>query len=177
VKQVHLTHGFVALVDDEDFERVNAHAWSVMNHGAAQARIGKARVQMHRFILDLTQDDKRIVDHINHNRLDNRRCNLRIVTHAENCANRVPHKGRPFKGVIDNRRGKPVLLDGPWARSRTPKKRYRAQIVADGVLYNLGSYPTEEEAARAYDRKAIELHGEYALLNFPNEQRAESVTA
>jgi hypothetical protein len=138
-----------------------------MNHGAAQARIGKARVQMHRFILDLTQDDKRIVDHINHNRLDNRRCNLRIVTHAENCANRVPHKGRPFKGVIDNRRGKPVLLDGPWARSRTPKKRYRAQIVADGVLYNLGSYPTEEEAREGIRPQGDRTARRVRLIEFP----------
>lgn len=73
VRQVPLTRGLIALVDADDFDRVSQHKWSAMNHGSAQARIGKTRVQMHRFILGLNGDDKAaVVDHINHNRLDNR---------------------------------------------------------------------------------------------------------
>lgn len=182
IRQIQLTRGFVALVDEQDFERVNQYRWNCMNHGAAQARIGTERVQMHRFILGLSKDDKTVVDHINHNRLDNRRCNLRVGTHADNSANRVPvrktfdvHGG--FKGVVDSFRGREPRVAGKWARQRPPRKRWRAVLNAGGKRYDLGGFPTPEDAARAYDAKAIEVYGEYALLNFPERIKAEASAA
>lgn len=172
VRQIQLTRGQIALVDAEDYERVNQHKWNCLNFGAAQARIGSERVQMHRFILGLTKEDKRVVDHINHNKLDNRRCNLRIVTAQQNNLNRVPDRGRQYKGVFDGLQGKEPCISGKWARSHLPLKRYKAAITFNGQRFDLGGFPTPEEAARAYDAKAKELHGEFALLNFAETEAA-----
>jgi hypothetical protein len=166
MKQIQLTRGFVALVDDEDYDRVSAYSWSCMNHGAAQARIGKTRVLMHRFILGLNGNRSQVVDHINHNPLDNRRCNLRICTPSQNCANRVPHKNNPvgYKGVVDTKPGwVPPLTH---RRATVPMERFRAMISYQGEHIYIGGFPTAEQAAKAYDAKAKELFGEYALLNF-----------
>lgn len=96
-------------------------------------------------------------DHINGNKLDNRKANLRNCTCAENA---------------HNRRGKKTsnnLHKGVGYYSRRGLKKWEAKIVVDGKRYFLGTFRTAEEAARAYDNKARELCGQYARVNVPGE--------
>jgi hypothetical protein len=96
-----------------------------------------------------------VVDHINHNGLDNRKDNLRLCTRAQNALNQRPRKGTSsrYKGVYWHERD----------------KRFYAQISHKGRRYHLGSYKSEIQAAKAYDKKAKELFGEFAHLNFPDD--------
>ena len=92
------------------------------------------------------------VDHINHNTLDNRRCNLRLATHGQNMANSRPNKGRKYKGVWQ-------IMGKYWVAFIGKNKKQ---------IY-LGSFSTPKLAAKAYDEAARKKFGEYACLNFPNE--------
>lgn len=95
------------------------------------------------------------IDHINGDKTDNRWCNLRHASHAENLWNRgkVGKKSVPFKGVY-----------------RTPEGRFKAEIKANGELRRLGHYDTAEEAAAAYDAAALKYHGAFAVTNFKSEE-------
>lgn len=97
----------------------------------------------------------RQIDHKNRDQLDNRRSNLRIATPSQNSANKVARGISGLKGVHDTRRSPP--LKKPWA----------AHIQSQGKKKNLGYFATAEEAGRAYDAAALELFGEFAVLNFP----------
>ena len=151
-----------ALVDPQDAERVAAHKWRAFRPCPrgdrlilyAGARMGKTFPYMHRFILGLT-DPRVKVDHINHDGLDNRRCNLRIGTHQQNVFNRRPNKNASsrFKGVS-------------WD---SQNKRWRAGIKFNGRLHYLGLFADEVEAASVYDGAALTLFGSRAYLNFPDE--------
>jgi hypothetical protein len=96
----------------------------------------------------------KVVDHISGNGLDNRRCNMRVVDQRQNLWNsiRKSQSRSPYKGVT-------LLTSGRWAA--------RIRDFRTEHYVTLGTYETAEEAARAYDAKAIELRGEYAKLNFP----------
>lgn len=159
---IPLSMGTVAVVDDEDYERVAAEGkWSASNNsGLIYARrevldrsLGTPSIRttlyLHTFLTGWP-----LVDHINGFTLDNRRVNLRAATPGQNNCNRrggVNKSG--FKGVF-------------WhARSRT----WNARITVDRRTHSLRYHPTPEAAARAYDRAALELHGEYARTNFPRE--------
>ena len=105
------------------------------------------------------------VDHINHNGLDNRRENLRVATQSQNSANGQKAKtwrGRPvssaYKGVCK------INNEGKWNHGK-----WHCSIKENGKKLFMGYFDNEEEAARTYDAKAKELHGEYAYLNFPDE--------
>ena len=107
---------------------------------------------MHRLILgEPPSDQKVIVDHRDGNGLNNQRSNLRWVTKQENNCNRAGFGSSGFLGVSKSR--------GKWV----------AKIRRDGIRYHLGTFVSEIEAAKAYDAKAIQLHGEFANLNFPME--------
>lgn len=164
-KEIPLSRGKVALVDAADYERASRYKWSYDRNGyAVRCEYwfdlgGKKRTRkilLHRFVLDAP--DGLQVDHINHNRLDCRRHNLRICTPLQNRVNSRPKKGSSsrYKGV----------------QLRTKDGKWMAYIVAHGRKRFLGSFTHERDAALAYDRHAYEAWGEFAFLNFPQELHA-----
>lgn len=153
MREIIITRGQVVIVDDDDFEYLKNHSWHCCNNGYAcrSAKInGKyTTIKMHRVITNAPEWLE--VDHINHNRLDNRKGNLRVCTRSQNNMNRKRYSGSSsiYKGVSFCRRSL------KWA----------AYIALHGKQQTLGRFDTEEEAALAYNQKAVELFGEFAHLN------------
>jgi hypothetical protein len=159
--RVPLTRGKFALIDDADASRVLQHRWRVRQAPHTSYAITDIRnqrgelhtVSMHRFILE--PEAGLVVDHLDDNGLNNTRANMRLCSQAENAARvRRPTSRSGYRGV--NRQ----VLASTWV----------ARICYRGQQIDLGSYPTAEQAARAYDAKARELHGDHARLNFPDDQ-------
>lgn len=153
MKEIKLTQGKVALVDDEDFEWINQWKWYAQkrNNGLTAARRdGKKIVSMHRVIMGVT-DCNLFIDHKNHDILDNRRDNLRICTKAQNNCNIRSHRGSTSK-----------YLGVCWCRR---SRKWISSIKSNGIIYKLGYFKSEKEAAIAYNNKALKLHGEFANLN------------
>lgn len=138
-----------AKVDIED-AILATHNWSKHHTGNAHARIDGKTVTMESLIADKKEGMQ--IDHINHDRLDNRKANLRVCTKDENRRNAVKakHNTTGYKGVVAS-----ITLG-----------KYRAQIGYKGKKIHIGTFATTEEAAIAYDLKARELFGEFAYLNF-----------
>ena len=161
-KKIPLTQGKYAIVDDADYEWLMEWQWCAAKmhprsgnaeYVYAATHMGSSSlVLMHRAIMDAT--DGKHVDHINGNRLDNRRKNLRIVTPSMNLANSKKQKNNTsgYMGVSRDRGG-----------------RWRTQLNFQKKRYYGGLHDTPEEAARAYDELAKEIHGEFATLNFPKD--------
>ena len=157
MKLIKLTQGKFAKVDDEDFEYINQWKWHAQKdrNGYYACRgvfNGKnmSKVMMHRIInktpLGL------VTDHIDHDTLNNQKNNLRSCTQAQNTANKSKHKKKTsskYLGVC--------LIDG---------KYWTAALFHNGKRKHIGSFKTEEQAAKAYDMVAIEIFGEFANLNF-----------
>ena len=166
---IPLTQKKVALVDAADYERVSRYRWCASRVGHqwyAQRRYRGTTIRMHQFIMNPPKG--MIVDHANGNGLDNRRDNLRLCTKLENAWN---HGRRKEEGA-----GSQYIGVYPCQR---PPGKWCIKVQCDGEVTNLGSFDTDIEAARARDRKALELHGEYAWLNFPEErdQRLREIEA
>ena len=154
MKVIPLTQGFVALVDDADFERVSACKWRVRrkNERTIYAVTGHG-IRMHRFILRL-KDPTVQVDHRHRNGLNNQRGNLIKCVNGENQINKPKQKGAftsQYKGVH-------------WDKGTN---RFRTQLVVHGRKIYGGSFRDEVPAAVAYDAIAREHFGEFALCNFP----------
>ena len=156
-KEIPLTQGMVALVDDEEYDRLVTYTWWASKKATgrwyAMAKIDNKMVYMHRLIVNTLPGFD--TDHINGNRLDNRRANLRTCSRSQNNANRhleVAHTSE-FRGVS-------------WCESI---KRWVAQTKHNGKHISIGVFESETEAARAYDFKALELFGPFAHFNFPGE--------
>ena len=144
MKKIELTRGYVALVDDEDFDRVNAHKWLAskrLDTVYAMCTV-EPNVLMHRFITG-TSNPAIKVDHEDHNGLNNQKQNLRVCTHAQNCSSQKlsRYNTTGFKGVSFYKRD----------------NNYSAYIKFDGRKRHLGYNPTAEEAALVYDAEAIKL--------------------
>jgi len=165
-RELKLTQGVVALIDAEDFDRLNAWPWYPATKKKANRtyvypythwRIpgsgdpGKyVSLMMHQMLMMIPRGMRG--DHINGDTLDNRKQNLRIVTHSQNLWNMGARDGKRFKGID----------------YREQKGKWRARIMIDRQVTFLGYFDTDEEAARAYDEAAKRFQGEYARLNFPN---------
>jgi len=160
MKEIKLSNtDLVALVDDEDFDKVSQYNWWAKydNPGVyACCCIGKKKVLMHRLILDVKDKPTPHVDHINRSGIDNRRCNLRFATQTQNhCNSRKRHiyGGKPtssrFKGVSFNEKAQKWYVITNYKRKK----------------YYMGSFSDEIEAAKAYNKFAKREYGEFARLN------------
>jgi hypothetical protein len=153
------------MVDDEDYEKVILYYWYGMkeSYGRIYAfttadynkLTGKRKtIRMHRLIMGVT-DRKIQIDHIDRNGLNNQKDNLRLCNHSQNQQNKIKRNNcsSQYKGV---------------SRPKD-RKNWKVEIYFNGNYLRIGTFKSEEEAAKAYDEKAKELHGEFALLNFPEE--------
>ena len=159
MRTIPLTQGKDAIVDNSDYEELSKYKWCL--HGGCYAARGyhsngKLIIEkMHQRILGTAPPGYEI-DHINGNTLDNRKENLRFVTHQQNVFNsnrKTPknpgttHSG--YKGVL-------------W---RNDRKKWRVSITCDGIRHYIGLYENKHEAARAYNEAARRFFGQYAKLN------------
>ncbi len=160
MKKIKLTQGKFALVDSCDFEYLNQWKWHYNRYAYHSFnKNGKwSEVGMHRMIIN--PSDKECVDHINHDKLDNRRSNLRIATNSQNQHNSMLSKINKtgFKGIIWHKRD----------------KRWQVQIRLDGKRTYLGCPTKLQDAIKLYDNCAKKHFGEYA---FTNKDISETIEA
>lgn len=159
MKELILSQGYVALVDDEDFERLNQYKWTASKCGnkvyaVRNQKVGKnkyKRILLHREIMGVSNKQRNIcVDHINGDTMNYAKHNLRVCTRRENVLNQESNRGKSkYKGVS-------------WCKQTN---KWRAQIQYDGKHICCGRYTVEKDAAIAYNVKAKELFGDFAKLN------------
>jgi hypothetical protein len=133
-------------IDYEDFEKVKKYCWCISKTGYPVANINHKVTKLHRYILNL-KDSKTIVDHINRNPLDNRKCNLRICSALENARNSSVSK--------NNKTGRLGI-------SLTPQGKYRARIMVNRKEIRLGNYEKIEDAIEARKQAEKKYFKEFA---------------
>lgn len=162
MKKISLTQGKFALIDDDDFEMINLFKWCAHKAHKAYYAVAVHRdedrkqrlILMHRLIMNASKGT--IVDHINHDTLDNRKSNLRFCTHSQNIRNQriqSRKKSSKYKGVTL------VKSNGRWA----------SYIKVKNKRIGLGYYENEIDAARAYNKAALKYHKEFAVINILKE--------
>jgi hypothetical protein len=150
---IPLTRGQFAIVDAEDYPHLSRFTWfaedAYKTYYAVRKENGKS-IKMHRQIT--SAPDHLVVDHIDHNGLNNQKSNLRLATFTQNCRNqrRLSHKTSRYKGVH-------------WHKG---SKKWSAQITCDNKTHHLGYFTSQIDAAKAYDKAAAKFHGDFAHLNF-----------
>lgn len=161
-KEIELTKGYVAIVDDDDYDRLSKYKWSALENNKTVYAVhrfknelsGKYKmVGMHRFIIGISENYR--IDHIDRNGLNNCKNNLRKCSDADNQHNKTIYK--------NNTTGYRGISFFPKANKNKP---FTAHICLNRKLVHIGYFKTDIEAAKAYDKKAIELFGEFASLNF-----------
>ncbi len=151
--EIALSNGGVTLVDEEDYEKVKHLTWFLSNKGYAVASTHEngqiVNFYLHRLIVGAEKGDQ--TDHIDGNRLNNVRANLRRCTPTQNNMNLAKRSGcrSLFKGVT-------------WSKQ---KSKWHARIKLQGKAKHLGFYVDEAAAAKAYNAAATQLFGEFARLN------------
>jgi hypothetical protein len=151
-------HNGTIVLDDDDWENIKHLKWYISPLGYAvsgnwnKETKNASHITMHRFIMCPAKGLE--IDHINGNKLDNRRCNLRIVTHQQNMSNiKKKHKSKSiYKGLS-------------W---KTNENRWVVRVKFNYKEYYVGRFLDEIDAAHAYDFAALQLFGEFANLNFPD---------
>jgi|HubBroStandDraft_1064217.scaffolds.fasta_scaffold107247_3 hypothetical protein len=161
---VQLSKGYSTMLDLDDLHLIGTGPWYSRTNTtgkvyAAQSKRGTPQIQMHRLIIGTGWHDfAGGSDHINGDSLDNRRENLRAATPHQNNVN--IEKGKLNK----------LGFRGVHRSAKAAEKQFYARVGVNGEYFYSGHYETPEEAARAYDRLAAEHHGEFAVLNFPEER-------
>ena len=151
MKEVQLTQGKVALVDDDDFERVSKYNWCYLKIGYACSRIKNKIILLHNFIMDYSKNMK--IDHKDRNRLNCQKNNLRFATDQQNGSNRSK--------TVKNTSG---YIGVYWEKRRN---HWVSRITYNGKRKYLGSYEDIKEAALKYDIENKKLNGEFCgELNF-----------
>ena len=157
--------GYRVIIDDDDWDKVKMYRWHVdqvylRRSGNYYFRTRpykngqRITLVLHKYVKGVSPEGM-YIDHINRNTLDNRKENLRFVTPQQNKYNQKTRKDNTsgYKGV----------------GVQTHCKRYIVRIVYGGKRHSLGTFDSPEDGARVYDKKALEVFGEYAVTNFPRE--------
>lgn len=144
---------YVCYIDKEDYNLVNQYRWNLQSNGYAVANINGKSTLIHRLVMGVVDDPSFQVDHIRHNKLDNRKQMLRLCSASENRRNSQKHMkaSSQFKGVYNDQ--------GKW----------HVQIFHNRKVRNKGRYSNEKTAAKVYDYYALEHFKDFAYLNFPSE--------
>lgn len=154
-KVLYLQTGQQVTVDEEDYMRCFSHNWRLDPKGYVCTSIdgGQSYLFLHNFLLNLPNGSG--VDHIDRNKLNNSRSNLRIATNSQQGANRGVFKNNTsgYKGVTIK-------------KPSSGRLRYIARIKVNYNNIELGAYDTAEEAAKVYDKAALHYFGEFACTNF-----------
>jgi hypothetical protein len=158
MQTIPLSQGRIALIDDEDVAIVSQYRWHAIRQETLRAAprwYAGANIRNRTVLLHQIVSGAPGVDHIDGDGLNNQKHNLRAASKSQNAANAQKRSGTTsrYKGVSKDKRR------GDW----------KAEISCGGTRHWLGYYMREEEAAMAYDRKAVELFGAYARLNFGPE--------